>query len=133
MALRHRSVLRRFSHLFAICTLAFGLAAPAAHASAKNKPAAKAHVQAKAGKKQAAVASKGERNGRQKQAAAAPASKKLAGKAAKGKTTVAKVGRHAGRAAVASAVVRCPVAAPVWSTQAFPCHCTSPDALIEVT
>jgi len=62
-------------------------------------------VQAKAGKKQAAVASKGERNGRQKQAAAAPASKKLAGKAAKGKTTVAKVGRHAGRAAVASAVI----------------------------
>lgn len=105
MALRHRSVLRRFSHLFAICTLAFGLTAPAAHASAKNKPAAKAHVQAKAGKKQAAVASKGERNGRQKQAAAVPASKKLAGKAAKGKTTVAKVGRHAGRAAVASAVI----------------------------
>jgi len=104
MALRHRSVLRRFSHLFAICTLAFGLSAPSVQASTKNKPAPKAHVQAKASKKPAAVASKGERNGRQKQAAA-PSSKKVAGKAAKGKTTLAKAGRHAGRAAVAAAVI----------------------------
>ncbi|GAB2817979.1 hypothetical protein GCM10027276_19190 [Comamonas piscis] len=105
MALRHRSVLRRFSHLFAICTLAFGLAAPGAHASTKSKAAPKAQVQAKAGKKQAAVASKGERNGRHKQVAAAPSSKKVAGKAAKGKTTVAKAGRHAARAAVAAAII----------------------------
>jgi len=104
MALRHRSVLRRFSHLFAICTLAFGLSAPSVQASAKNKSAPKAHVQAKASKKPAAVASKGERNGRQKQAAA-PSSKKVAGKAPKSKTTLAKAGRHAGRAAVAAAVI----------------------------
>lgn len=105
MALRHRSVLRRFSHLFAICALAFGLAAPGAQASTKAKAAPKAQVQAKAGKKQAAVASKGERNGRHKQVAEAHASKKVAGKAAKGKTTLAKAGRHAGRAAVAAAVI----------------------------
>ena len=83
MAPRHRSVLRRFSHIFAICALAIGINSPYAHASTKKKAApSKTHVEAKASKKQATVAAKGERNGRAVKTAAAPknAIKKVAEK-----------------------------------------------------
>ena len=112
MAPRHRSVLRRFSHIFAICALAIGIGMPHAHANTKKKAApAKTQVAAKPGKKQAAVASKGERNGRNhKEVAAAKGGKKVAdksaGKGAKGKgTAVAKAGgkRAAKAAAIAAA------------------------------
>jgi len=129
MAPSNRSVLRRFSHIFAICALAIGIGMPHAYAATKKKAApAKAHVEAKAGKKQAAAVQKGERNGRAHKEAVASkgASKKvadkLAGKGAKGKTVVAKAGkaekadkggrRHARAAAAAAAALVAVEAAP---------------------
>ena len=112
MAPRHRSVLRRFSHIFAVCALAIGIGMPHAYANTKKKAApAKTQVAAKSGKKQAAVATKGERNGRNhKEVAVTKGGKKVAdksaGKGAKGKATaVAKAGgkRVAKVAAVAAA------------------------------
>ncbi|WP_418903833.1 serine hydrolase [Comamonas odontotermitis] len=122
MAPSNRSVLRRFSHIFAICALAIGVGMPHAYAATKKKAApAKVHVEAKAGKKQAAAAQKGERNGRaHKEAVASKGSSKKvadksAGKGTKGKTVVAKAGkadkadkggrRHARAAAAAAALV----------------------------
>ena len=121
MAPRPRSVLRRFSHIFAICVLAIGVSAPHAYANTKKKAApAKAQVAAKPAKKQAAVASKGERNGRNhKEVAVKGGSKKLAeksaAKGAKGKTVaLAKADRHdkgSKRAARAAAVAAAAIAA----------------------
>ena len=127
MAPRYRSVLRRFSQILAICALVTSVTAPVAHASTKKKAAApaKAHVEAKATKKQAAV--KGERNSRvrveltskagkstAKKVADKGGSAKVAGKAAHGKTVVAeKMGKHRGRtAAVAAAAAAAAVAVP---------------------
>lgn len=129
MAPSNRSVLRRFSHIFAICALAIGVGMPHAYAATKKKAApAKAHVEAKAGKKQAAAVQKGERNGRahKEVAASKGASKKVADKSAskgaKGKTVVAKAGkaekadkggrRHARAAAAAAAALVAVEAAP---------------------
>lgn len=129
MAPSNRSVLRRFSHIFAICALAIGVGMPHAYAATKKKAApAKAHVEAKAGKKQAAAVQKGERNGRahKEVVASKGASKKVsdksASKGAKGKTVVAKAGkaekadkggrRHARAAAAAAAALVAVEAAP---------------------
>ena len=124
MAPRPRSVLRRFSHIFAIGVLAIGIGMPHAYANTKKKAApAKTQVAAKPAKKQATVASKGERNGRNHKEVAVKGGKKLAeksaGKGAKGKTVaLAKADRndrgskHAARAAAAAAAIAAADAVP---------------------
>ncbi|MEG0975506.1 MAG: serine hydrolase [Comamonas sp.] len=127
MAPRFRSVLRRFSHIFAICTLAISIGAPYAHANTKKK-AAPAKVEAKASKKQAAVAAKGERNGRSHKAVAASpkgASKKIAeksgSKGVKGSktTAIAKADRGSKRHARTAAAAAVTAAAVVPARQSF--------------
>ncbi len=131
MAPRSRSVLRRFSHIFAICALVFGIAGPNAHASTKKKAApAKAHVETKTNKKPAAVASKGERNGRahKEVVAAKGAGKKVtekntvkAGNAGKGKATaVAKADHHDTKASKRAARAAAAAAAALVVAEATP-------------
>ena len=125
MAPRYRSVLRRFSHIVAICALAFSIRTPYAHANTKKKAApAKTQVAAKADKKQAAVAKKGERNGRaSKEVVSTKATK--AGKAGAHKESTkavaqnTKAGKRAARAAAVAAAAATTVAVAAPARQSF--------------